>query len=221
MEAIIDKFQQLSQRISQDRSLYASNDTLLGALVVGEGFIAGKTDLEDEDKVDDDEEEAQEESLFMEELPKGDSAYIDRLGLPDEEDDLVEEEVDDGFAENIQWLNSLKPHIVSCFLFGRSPNSISSVAHSLAGELPLSTSLKLRLSCNPSQKTPAGCAWEDRIQHQKSPQHYHDCRHDGTWEDLGCCNGCCECGPICQTVFHHRCYIKLPEAVGGRDREIP
>jgi hypothetical protein len=80
METVLDKFKRLSQRVSQDRTVYVSNDTLLGALVVGEGFIAGNIDLEDEE-VDNDEEAREEEFLFVGELPERDSAFTDiRVG---------------------------------------------------------------------------------------------------------------------------------------------
>ncbi len=121
LQSIIDGFQRLSQRISQDRTVHTkSKDTLLllAAVVVGEGFIAGKADSDYEE--DEENGEALEEnSLFVEQeepLPKGDSVYIDKDGLPDDDDDLVSEEDEEieGIEEIVQWLNSLKPHIVSC-----------------------------------------------------------------------------------------------------------
>jgi len=129
LQSIINDLTQLSANIAQDRAIniYSSKNLMLNAHVVGEGFIDNpKRPQQDGDTVEDATEEgAHEQSLFVSDdgedevlVKAGDSTYVDG-GLPNEEDDdLTDDEGPEGFGkeayvECIQWLNSLKPQIVS------------------------------------------------------------------------------------------------------------
>jgi hypothetical protein len=154
ISGIITKLQHLSQRVSQDRIPYIPKDFLLHSVVVGEGFVAGKRKLNEEDEESDNEDDDEELPLFLNEpLPNNDTPYNPKEGLRDEDEDLVpeeEEEVDIHFDENIKWLNDLKSHIVSCFLLGRRPISINLTAHNFTGRVSLNHVRKLSISCHSS-----------------------------------------------------------------------
>ncbi len=190
LASIISEFKALAQRTSQDRKVYIPKDIFLQAVVVGEGLIAGKTDSDDEDAgADSDVEEAQakeaQESLFLEEekLPVDERLYRDRDGLPDEDEDLIpeEEELDDAFAENIQFLNSLKGHIVSCLHSDAVQIQSNALTYTLAGKLSFTISVNLSISCNSSKTAPASWTREDRIQHPKSTSVNYDRGSYGSW----------------------------------------